>query len=196
MLQLKLKNERKRVVANQTELDNDWRNIPGFPHYQINRAGQVKRLDAIIKDSNGMEFYRRGRILSTRKTRLGYVQVDMCENGKPHGTFIHVLLAKVFIPNPNNLPIVNHIDENPSNNDLSNLEWCDYSYNANYSINKIRKSHEKEQIAVIRINLLTKEETRYFGIREAARLNNCSHSNITSAIKRNGTCASYKWKYG
>lgn len=195
MLQLKLKIKRKRLIANQTELDNDWRDIPGFPHYKINRAGQVKRLDAVIRDSNGIDFYRKGRILSTRKTKLGYIQVDMCENGKPYGRFIHVLLAKVFIPNPYNLPLVNHIDENPSNNDLSNLEWCDYSYNAKHSIDKIRKSHEKEQRAVIRINPFTKEETRYSGIREAARLNNCNHSNIAAAIKRNGTCASYKWKY-
>lgn len=52
----------------------------------------------------------------------------------------------------NNLPIVNHKDENPSNYDLSNLEWCDYSYNAKYSIDKIKKAHIKEMKAVIRIN--------------------------------------------
>ena len=195
MFKLKLKDERKRIIANQTELDNDWRDIPGFPHYRINRAGQVKRLDAIIRDSNGLEFFRRGRILSSRKTKLGYVQVDMCENGKPYSKFIHVLLATVFIPNPNNLPLVNHIDENPSNNDLSNLEWCDYSYNAKHSIEKIRKAHEKEQRAVYRININTNEKVRYNGIRETARENKTYHSNIRYAILHDSYCVGYKWQY-
>lgn len=195
MLKLKLKDNRKRIVASQIELDNDWRDIPGFPHYQINRVGQVKRLDAIIRDSNGLEFFRRGRILSSRKTKLGYVQVDMCENGKPYSKFIHVLLATVFIPNPNNLPLVNHIDENPSNNDLSNLEWCDYSYNAKHSIEKIRKAHEKEQRAVYRINVNTNEKVRYNGIREAARENKAYHSNIRYAILHDSYCVGYKWQY-
>ena len=91
MLQLKLKIKRKRTMANQTELNDDWRDMLGFPHYRINRAGQVKRLDAIITDSNGIDFYRKGRILRTRKTKLGYVQVDMSENGKLYGRFIHGL---------------------------------------------------------------------------------------------------------
>lgn len=195
MLKLKLKDNRKRIVSSQIELDNDWRDIPNFPHYKINKSGQIKRIDAIIKDSNGLEFFRRGRILSNRKHKNGYIQVDMCENGISHTKFVHVLLATVFIPNPNNLPLVNHIDENPSNNDLSNLEWCNYSYNAKHSINKIRKGHEKEQKAVYRIDVNTKEEVRYNGIREAARENKIYHSNIRYAILHNSCCAGYKWRY-
>lgn len=195
MLKLKLKDNRKRIVSSQIELDNDWRDIPNFPHYKINKSGQIKRIDAIIKDSNGLEFFRRGRILSNRKHKNGYIQVDMCENGISHTKFVHVLLATVFIPNPNNLPLVNHIDENPSNNDLSNLEWCNYSYNAKHSINKIRKGHEKEQKAVYRIDVNTKEEVRYNGIREAARENKIYHSNIRYAILHNSRCAGYKWRY-
>ena len=195
MLQLKLKIKRKRLIANQTELDNDWRNIPGFPHYKINRAGQIKRLDAIIRDSNGIDFYRKGRILNNRKHKNGYIQTTLTENGVQYTRFIHTILAKVFIPNPYNLPLVNHIDENPSNNDLSNLEWCDYSYNTKHSINKIRKGHEKEQKAVYRIDVNTREEVRYNGIREAARENKIYHSNIRYAILHNSRCAGYKWRY-
>lgn len=143
MFTLKLKDNRKRVVASQIELDNDWRNIPGFPHYKINKAGQIKRIDAIITDSNGINFYRKGRILSDRKHKNGYIQITLTENGIQYTKFVHILLAKVFIPNPKNLPIVNHKDENPSNNDLSNLEWCNHSYNANYSVKKLRESHKK-----------------------------------------------------
>lgn len=192
-LTFKLKTKRKPYIVEV--LDDDWKDIPGFPHYKINKYGQVKRIDAVVVDCNGISFYRKGRILRTRKTKLGYVQVDMCENGVVYGRFIHNLLAKVFIPNPNNFPVVNHKDENPSNNDLSNLEWCNHSYNARYSIEKIKKAHAKEQTPVARIDRFTKEETRYDGVREAARMNNLCHSNISSAIRRGGTCGGYKWRY-
>lgn len=119
----------------------------------------------------------------------------MSENGILYGRFVHVLLANAFIPNPNNLPLVNHKDENPSNNNLDNLEWCDYSYNANYSIEKIRKAHEKEQKAVIRIDRITKEEKEYKELREAARDNKVHHSNIRRVILSGGYCGGYKWKY-
>lgn len=184
-----------KYKASQIELDDDWREIEGFPHYRINRHGQVKRLDSTIVSSTGKAYKIKGRILSTRKVTNGYIQVDMCENGKPHGRFIHTLLAKAFIPNPNNFPIVNHKDENPSNYDLSNLEWCDYSYNAKYSINSIMKSHAKEMKAVVRINPITGEEKEYAGIRVAERENNTNRSNIRYAILHNGTCKGYKWKY-
>ena len=145
-LNLEIKTRPKRIkhYASQIELDDDWREIKGFPHYRINRHGQVKRLDAVIVDSRGIPYRRKGRILNNRKTPGGYVQVDMSEDGVIHGRFVHVLLAKAFIPNPNNLPIVNHKDENPSNYDLSNLEWCDYSYNAKYSIDSEEGMVSKE----------------------------------------------------
>lgn len=196
-LQIIIKSPPKRIKrhASQIELDDDWREIEGFPHYRINRHGQVKRLDAVIIDSRGISYRRKGRILNNRKTPGGYVQVDMSEDGVIHGRFVHVLLAKAFIPNPDNLPIVNHKDENPSNYDLSNLEWCDYSYNAKYSMDKIRKGHIKEMKAVIRINPETGEETEYEGIRVAERENNITHAGIRYAIIHNNICKGYKWKY-
>lgn len=194
-MELKLKLKCKRNHASQIELDNDWKDIKGFPHYQINRAGQIKRLDAIITDSNGIYFFRKGKIISNRKHKNGYIQITLTENGIQYTKFIHVLLAEAFIPNPNNLCLVNHKDENPSNNSLDNLEWCDYSYNANYSIEKIRKAHEKEQKAVIRIDRITKEEKEYKGLREAARDNKVHHSNIRRVILNGGYCGGYKWKY-
>ena len=195
MLNLKIKIIKKRNKASQVELDNNWKSIKGFPHYKINKKGQIKRIDAVVTDCRGINFFRKGRILSTRKTKKGYIQVDMCEDGVLYGRFVHVLLAETFIPNPNKLPIVNHIDENPSNNDLDNLEWCDYSYNAKHSYNKIKKAHAKEQKAVYRINIKTNEYVKYNGIREAARENNVYHSNIRKAILNNGYCGNYKWKY-
>lgn len=82
-LNIPIRTRPKRIkhYASQIELDDDWREIKGFPHYRINRHGQVKRLDAVVVDSRGISYKRKGRILNNRKTPGGYVQVDMSEDG-------------------------------------------------------------------------------------------------------------------
>lgn len=62
-----------------------------------------------------------------------YRAVSYTENGKQKHEYVHRLVAKAFLPNPNNLPIVNHIDGNPSNNAVSNLEWCTASENTRHA---------------------------------------------------------------
>lgn len=86
--------------------------------------------------------YSDGRIYSKYKQSFlsqqlrgkGYLSVSLCyDHGKKRKTIsVHRLVAETFIPNPNNLPCVNHINENKTNNDISNLEWCTYSYNNTY----------------------------------------------------------------
>ena len=57
----------------------------------------------------------------------------MCKNGKTKQGLLHRLVAEAFIPNPDNLPCINHKDENPLNNRADNLEWCSYKYNNEYN---------------------------------------------------------------
>ena len=175
--------------------DIEWFDIPGYKLYKISKTGLVKRIAATITDINGINHFVKSRILKTKTNKSGYISLVLTENGIQKREFIHVLLAKTFIPNPNNYPIINHKDENPSNNSLDNLEWCNYSYNAKHSIIKIKNSHEKEQRCVIRINNKDNTIKKYNGIREAAQDNNTNHSNIRYAILHNGICAGYKWNY-
>ena len=79
----------------------------------------------------------------------GYVYVDLRGEGWRENKRYHRLLAELFIPNPKNLPQINHIDGNKTNNDLGNLEWCDNSYNnlnKHYNLQKTFSAKEKEQI--------------------------------------------------
>lgn len=65
--------------------------------------------------------------------RQGYYSIDLCKNGKRKKCRIHRLVAMAFISNPDNLPMINHKDENKLNNCVENLEWCDNIYNTHYS---------------------------------------------------------------
>ena len=105
-----------------------WVNIENHPSYFISNFGRVfsKKSNKVMKN----------RVVS----KNGYQQITL-DNSQ---LLVHRLVAQAFIPNPNNLPCVNHKDENPGNNDFRNLEWCTYKYNSNYGTNPIR--HSKKMI--------------------------------------------------
>lgn len=77
--------------------------------------------------------YRRQIFLKPRITKTGYCRVALYKDGKAKDFLVHRLVAEAYLPNPDNLPQVNHLDENKINNALSNLEWCTAAENVNYS---------------------------------------------------------------
>lgn len=177
------------------DFSDNWKNIPNFPHYKISKNGEVRRIADVITNIYGVKHNVRERILKQNLDNYGYLYVTLTEKGKPTKIAVHRLVAMTFIPNSNNYTCVNHKDKNIKNNNVDNLEWCNHSYNANYSINEIRLSHLKECQSVIRIDKFTGETKTYISVREAAKENNTFHSNIIKAIKRNGSCAGYKWAF-
>lgn len=80
--------------------------------------------------------YRAKKFLKPYKNKNGYLYVSLYKDGKQNKYYIHRLVLEAYLPNPANLPQVNHIDENKANNALLNLEWCDAAYNINYSLAK------------------------------------------------------------
>lgn len=74
----------------------------------------------------------------------GYKRVSLFKNGKGKNHWVHRLVAIAFIPNPNNYKEINHKDENPSNNNVKNLEWCTHEYNMNYGTRNKRASESKK----------------------------------------------------
>lgn len=97
--------------------------------YQVSNYGRVKSLDRL--DSNGHKL--KEKILKIKPDKKGYKQAVLHKNGNRIVVSVHRLVAMAFIDNPNNYPVVNHKDENPSNNHVDNLEWCTISYNTQYS---------------------------------------------------------------
>lgn len=97
-----------------------WKMIPGYEGlYMVSNKGRVKN-------------FRTGRILRQHKTNCGYFGVTLSKNGKVKLFSVHRLVAMAFIPNPYNLPEVNHINEDKTDNRVENLEWCTPEYNRNY----------------------------------------------------------------
>ena len=124
-----------------------WNDIEGLEGvYQVSNLGRVKSLDRYVNGRiNGRKSYIKGCFLTPLcgcGRRKKYLHVNLCVNGKCKKYSIHQLVAKAFIPNPNNLPLVNHKDENPSNNFVDNLEWCDAKYNINYGTRNKRVSEK------------------------------------------------------
>ena len=99
-----------------------WKDIEGYEGlYQISDKGRVKSLK-----------FGKEKILSLKRDKKNYLRIILWKNGKNKTYQVHRLVAKSFIPNPDNLPQINHIDENPSNNNVENLEWCNSKYNNNF----------------------------------------------------------------
>jgi hypothetical protein len=95
--------------------------------YQISNLGRVKSLGNLQN--------RKEKLLKTN-IRNGYYTTYLYKNNKKKSFLCHRLVAEAFIPNPKNLPQVNHKDENKLNNCVNNLEWCTNGYNINYSCAK------------------------------------------------------------
>ena len=115
----------------------EWRPIEGYEGlYEVSNTGRVRSLDKY----DSMNRFLRGRILRLFTDGLGYLRAQLYSNSKRKSFLVHRLVAQAFIPNPDNLPQVNHRDENPSNDNVDNLEWCDGKYNVNYGtrIDRIR----------------------------------------------------------
>ena len=121
-----------------------WKNIKGYEGlYQISNLGNVKSLSRKVQFTNSHGTAVRitkTKILKPGKQGL-YLGVVLRKDGIGKSYYIHRLLAEHFIPNPNNLPEVNHKDENKFNNDLNNLEWCTHQYNSSYGT--ISEKHSK-----------------------------------------------------
>lgn len=116
------------MVIEMTEIWKDIKNYEGL--YQVSNLGRVKSL-------------RRNKVLSpSLTTKKEYLGVSLCKNGKPKRFMVHHLVAEHFIPNPDGYKIINHKDENKTNNKSSNLEWCTQSYNIKYSNKNSKKVYQ------------------------------------------------------
>lgn len=141
-----------------------WKDIKGFEgRYQVSNLGNIKSLPIKIKQkSNGGGFHYqtlRGKILIPVPNSKGYLRVVLRTQEKREVWFVHRLVATHFVENPNNKPIVNHIDNVHTNNVANNLEWCTHQENLKHAVGIkgiwVTKGEEREN------SILTEEDVRW-----------------------------------
>ena len=117
-----------------------WKPIEGYEGlYEVSNYGRIKSLKrkVFVKKKNIYKTVNE-RILKPNKNTHGYYSLFLSKNGMAKIVTVHSLVANAFISNPNNYPQINHKDEDKSNNNAENLEWCTCKYNINYGTHNIR----------------------------------------------------------
>lgn len=148
-----------------------WESIKGFDNYEISNLGQVRRLDSYVRSNSkvGMRF-QKGRTNQIATNTIGYKNARLWNDGVEHTIGVHVLVARSFIPNPDNKPDVNHINGVRDDNRVENLEWCTASENARHAIDILKKDFAPYKKAVLCITNGLTYKSAYEAAREL-RLN-------------------------
>ena len=168
-----------------------WKIIDGFPNYSVSDRGNVKNNNT-------------NKVVKTWNLR-GYKTINLYipnSKGKYKKCQIHRLVASAFIPNPNNYPQVNHKDENKSNNNVENLEWCTSEYNNTYGT-KIQRTvehninHPNKSKQVYQYTLNGKLIATFPSVIEVHRQFGYSFGAIADCCrgKRNNNYKGYRWEY-
>ena len=146
-------------------------------------------LYAITEDGNVYSYISKKYLKPTLDK--GYYRITLYKNGKIKRYLIHRLVAEAFIPNPDNLPCVNHLDEDKKNNCVSNLEWCSYEYNNNYGTRTERVS-KKLFKSIYCIEL----DRTFDGATQAARELNLDQGSITKCCQgKRKTTGGFHFRY-
>lgn len=180
-----------------------WKDIYGYENvYQISNLGNIKSLERIIYDKNNKISGRlKERILKPNKVFGGYLQIALYKNNKRSIKKVHRLVAEHFLNNKENKREVNHKDRNVQNNIYTNLEWVTPKENMKHLEDNYKFTFGRKKVAMYDINGILiktfksiKEASRYCGVKPFKN-GKYSTTNISRAIKTNGTAYFYKWKY-
>lgn len=172
-------------------MESLWKDVPGFEGlYIVNELGIVKGVDRIVYRSDGVKQTYKESIKKQSISKRGYYYVTLSKDGKSTKVKIHRLIGKLFIPNPENKPQLNHIDGNKLNNSLDNLEWVTNKENSNHAIysglidNKGSKNGMSKLTEEEVIDIRNMKHSGMFNIKEIAYCFKVSETCIYNIINR------------
>lgn len=182
----------------------EWKDIKDYKgQYQVSNIGRVRSLDREVIKSDGQISLYRGKILKQSKTTAGYYMVVLCNVGKQKPARIHRLVAEAFLPNPNNLPSINHKNEIKTDNRVDNLEWCDQKYNSRYGTARERGLATRNRMKVSGAEKPVEQRdfdgtiiATYKSITDASNQTGVGQTNILRACRNiYHHAGGYKWNY-
>lgn len=143
-----------------------WKDVVGYEgYYIVSNKGVVKSVDRVVPQGVGLRRVK-GKIKALNKNPCGYPCVTLCKDCKSRAIPIHIILAKAFIPNPENKPYIDHIDTDKENFSLDNLRWVTPKENAN---NPLTLSHCRENTYTNEVIQRRLETSRAKGNKTAPR---------------------------
>jgi hypothetical protein len=191
--------ERATIPLKLPSLNEEWRPVKNYEkYYMVSNFGNVKALKREWVQrhySNSVSHYvKEEKLMKLQEQRNGYLVIGLKKEGKQIKKLVHRLVAEAFLENPNNYKYINHIDGDPKNNNVKNLEWCTQSYNIQYAYNMNRKIPPNEK-KVEQVDAKTNQRIQVY--RSAAEAERITGFNNISACCRGvrqmaGGC---KWRY-
>ncbi len=158
-----------------------WKDVVGYEGlYVISNFGQVKSLTVPIQNKLGRVFTRLGKNITVRLNSFGYLDTRLYKGGVKKSAFVHRLIAQAFIPNPDNKPVVNHINGINTDNNVNNLEWSTAAENMKHavSINLVCPFCKKQVIDKC-------AGEQYPSIKEAAAGTNIPYKELKAILRKN-----------
>lgn len=169
-----------------------WKDIEGYEGlYEVSSHGRVRSLDRVqVGRGHTKPRLFKGIVLSTFLTQAGYLAVGFMVHRKHKYMLVHRLVAEAFIPNPDNLPQINHKDEDKTNNHVENLEWCTNQYNMVYGTRLERMI--KSKLRPIEQLTLEGEHVAFHD-----RIENCgfNYSTVYRAARHGTQSHGYRWRF-
>lgn len=162
-----------------------WKDIVGYEGiYEISNYGSIRTKEGKITrtDRHGDRHWKQ-RTIKLKQDRNGYKRTSLWIDGKHQDWLVHRLVAITFIPNPNNYPMINHIDGVTSNNYVDNLEWCTPKHNVNHAIDNGLMPYKKIRL----IDKETKQEYEFRSMAKASEFLNKDKRFISSKLSQNKT---------
>lgn len=178
-----------------------WKNIENFDMYEVSNCGRVRSKKIKRSRTLARKPEIKYRILKPHIDKRGYCSVIIQNNYYILKVSVHRLVAKAFLDNPNNLPSVNHINEDKLDNSVSNLEWCTNEYNSNYGtrnerIGKTAKHNMKQCKITDQYDLNGNFIKRWNSLEQIYRELNYGKSNISRCCSGKAkTAYGYLWKH-
>ena len=145
----------------------EWRQIKGYEGlYNVSSLGVVVRID-------------RNKVMKQTADKDGYLKVCLCKNNEKKTYMVHRLVATAFLDNSEELPVVNHKDENKANNCVDNLEWCSIQYNTVYNGANFRRAISRKKPIIAEKD---GKEIEFESIIDASKSLNLNHANVSGIL--------------